>query len=62
MMTMNKRSIFFLSVQLIGFSRLPLFSQALIPKEAKNGTAVSTQGLATEAGLEILKKSHGSIF
>jgi hypothetical protein len=29
MMTLNKRSIFFLSVLLIVFSRLPLFSQAM---------------------------------
>lgn len=36
-MTLIKRSIFFLLVLLIGFSSLPLFSQALIPKEAKNG-------------------------
>jgi gamma-glutamyltranspeptidase len=49
-------------VLLISFSRLPLFSQALIPKEAKNGMVVSTQGLATDVGLEILKNSHGSIF
>jgi hypothetical protein len=34
---MNKRSIFFLLVLLIDFSELPLFSQALIPREAKNG-------------------------
>ena len=34
---MNKRSISYLSVLLIGLSGLPLFSQALIPKEAKNG-------------------------
>jgi len=61
MMAMNKRLIFFLSVLLIGFSSLPLFSQALIPKEAKKGMVVSTQGLATEAGLEILKKGGNAI-
>jgi hypothetical protein len=37
MMTMNKRSSFFLLVLLIGFSGPPLLSQAFIPKEAKNG-------------------------
>jgi gamma-glutamyltranspeptidase/glutathione hydrolase len=61
MMIINKRSIFFLLVLLIGFSRLPLFSQALIPKEAKNGMVVSTQGLASEAGLQILKKGGNAI-
>ncbi len=61
MMTKNKRSIFFLLVLLVGFSGLPLFSQALIPKEAKNGMVVSTQGLASEAGLQILKKGGNAI-
>jgi len=60
-MIINKRLIFFLLVLLIGFSGLPLFSQALIPKEAKNGMVVSTQGLASEAGLQILKKGGNAI-
>ncbi len=58
---MIKRSHLFLLALCIGFSGYPLFSQALIPKEAKNGMVVSTQGLASEAGLEILKKGGNAI-
>jgi gamma-glutamyltranspeptidase/glutathione hydrolase len=60
-MTMIKRSLISLLALLIGLSRFPLFSQALIPKEAKNGMVVCTQAMASEAGLEILKKGGNAI-
>ena len=52
---------FLLLAAAILIGNLPLRSQALIPKESRHGMVVSTQALASEAGLEILRRGGNAI-